>query len=106
MSSTIPLDTQFEQITQFIVKARQQAMQTVNTVLIDLYWQIGEYISDKIAKAEWGEGIVAELAQYLTKAQPGLRGFTRSNLFRMRQFYETYRRYKSRGTAATIIMDS
>ena len=27
---------------------------------------------------------------YIAKTQPGLRGFTRANLFRMRQLYETY----------------
>ncbi len=55
-----------------------------------LYWQVGEYISHKIASAEWGDGVVEELARYLARTQPGLRGFTRPNLFRMRQFYETY----------------
>jgi hypothetical protein len=36
-------------------------------------------------------GVVAQLADYLARTQPGLRGFTRPNLFRMRQFYEAYR---------------
>lgn len=90
MHSDSILGIQFEQIAQLISNARQKAVQTVNIVLIELYWQIGEYISHKIAKAEWGESVVTQLAQYLAKTQPGLRGFTRSNLFRMRQFYETY----------------
>lgn len=42
-------------------------------------------------RAEWGEGVVSQLAAYLAQTQPGLRGFTRPNLFRMRQFYEAYR---------------
>ena len=63
----------------------------VNTALIDLYWNVGEIISRKITAAEWGDGVVAQLAEYIARTQPGLRGFTRSNLFRMRQFYETYR---------------
>jgi predicted nuclease of restriction endonuclease-like (RecB) superfamily len=62
----------------------------VNTVLIDLYWKVGEHISRKIAAAEWGDGVVVQLAQYIARTQPGLRGFTRDNLFRMKQFYETY----------------
>jgi predicted nuclease of restriction endonuclease-like (RecB) superfamily len=37
-----------------------------------------------------GDGVVAQLAEHLARTQPGLRGFTRPNLFRMRQFYETY----------------
>ncbi len=34
--------------------------------------------------------MVEQLARYLAQTQPGLRGFTRRNLFRMRQFYEAY----------------
>ena len=66
-------------------------MQAVNTSLIDLYWQVGQTISRKIQEAQWGDGVVAQLASHLARTQPGLRGFTRPNLFRMRQFYEAYR---------------
>jgi predicted nuclease of restriction endonuclease-like (RecB) superfamily len=59
--------------------------------LVELYWQVGAYISHKLEQAEWGDGVVQQLADYLAGTQPGLRGFTRRNLFRMRKFYETYR---------------
>lgn len=81
----------FSEITQLIATARARAMQAVNTELIDLYWQVGQIISNKIAQAQWGDGVVAQLAVHLAQTQPGLRGFTRPNLFRMRQFYEAYR---------------
>jgi predicted nuclease of restriction endonuclease-like (RecB) superfamily len=80
----------FNEITQLITAARQRAVQAVNTTLIELYWQVGQTISRKIAQAEWGDGVVAQLAAHLARTQPGLRGFTRSNLFRMRKFYDTY----------------
>ncbi len=80
----------FADIARLIAEARQRAVQAVNTTLIELYWQIGEHISRKIAASEWGDGVVAQLARYLAQTQPGLRGFTRPNLFRMRQFYEAY----------------
>lgn len=83
-------DTSFREITQLIESAKQRAYQAVNTELVNLYWQVGEYISRKIEAAEWGEGVVDELARYLAQTQPGLRGFTQRNLFRMRQFYEAY----------------
>ena len=38
-----------------------------------------------------GDGVVPQLAAYIARTQPGIRGFTRANLFRMRQFYETNR---------------
>jgi predicted nuclease of restriction endonuclease-like (RecB) superfamily len=81
----------FGEILGLIAAARQRAYQAVNTALIDLYWQVGEYLSRKIASAEWGEGVVPQLSRHIAITYPGLRGFTRSNLLRMRQFYETYR---------------
>jgi predicted nuclease of restriction endonuclease-like (RecB) superfamily len=85
----IPQDD-FAEISQLIAAARQRAVQAVNTTLIDLYWQVGRTISRKIAAAEWGDGVVTQLAEHLARTQPGLRGFTSRNLFRMRQFYEAY----------------
>jgi len=86
-----PINTpDFAEIVHLIDAARQQAYRAVNTTLIELYWQVGAYISRKISIAEWGDGVVNQLAQHLAVTQPSLKGFTRSNLFRMRQFYETY----------------
>jgi len=87
-----PLNPQddFAAITQLISAAKQRAVQAVNTTLIELYWQVGQTISRKIKQAECGDGVVAQLAEHLARTQPGLRGFTRPNLFRMRQFYDTY----------------
>ena len=81
----------FVEVVSLINASRQHAMQAVNTALIDLYWRIGETISRRVAAAEWGEGTVNQLASYIAKWEPGIRGFSRSNLLRMRQFYETYR---------------
>lgn len=80
----------FSEVVHLIAAARQHAYQAVNTTLIELYWQVGAYISNKIKAAEWGDGVVDALAQHLAITQPNLKGFTRPNLFRMRQFYETY----------------
>ncbi|BAN56590.1 Uncharacterized conserved protein [Pseudomonas putida] len=84
-------DDRFEEVLGLIKNARQRAVQAVNTQLIDLYWQVGAYISRKLERAEWGESVVSQLAAHLAQTQPGLRGFTKRNLFRMRQFYEAYR---------------
>lgn len=80
----------FSEVVHLIAAARQHAYQAVNTTLIELYWQVGAYMSNKLKAAEWGDGVIRQLAQHLTVTQPNLRGFTSSNLFRMRQFYETY----------------
>lgn len=81
----------FAEVIEMIQASRGQAMAAVNTALVDLYWRIGEYVSNKLETATWGEGVVETLSQYIARRHPGLRGFTRANLFRMRQFYETYR---------------
>lgn len=83
-------DARFVDVVVLIESARSRAYQAVNAELVTLYWQLGEYISKKIAAAEWGDGIVDELAAMLARRYPGLRGYTRRNLFRMRQFYECY----------------
>ncbi|WP_434709832.1 DUF1016 family protein [Pseudomonas sp. R1-1] len=81
----------FNEVLALIHSSRHKAMQAVNTQLIELYWQVGAHISRKIERAEWGDSVVGQLAEHLALTQPGLRGFTRRNLFRMRQFYEAYR---------------
>ena len=80
----------FAEVVAMIATAKQNAFQAVNTTLIELYWKIGEYLNAKIESAEWGEGVVTQLADYLKRTHPGMRGLTRSNLFRMRQFYLAY----------------
>ena len=85
-----PVEDAFGEIVGLIQQARQRAYQSVNSELVGLYWKIGQYISHKIAVAEWGDGVADQLANHLSLTLPGLRGFTRRNLFRMRQFYETY----------------
>jgi len=85
------VDTRFDEVVALIEAARVRAYEAVNSELVTLYVQLGEYISRKIASAEWGDGVVEQLATVLAGRYPGLRGFTRPNLFRMRQFYEAYR---------------
>lgn len=82
----------FREIIGLIAAARRRAFQAVNTELIELYWRVGQFISRKLESAVWGEGVVDELARYIANQQPDIKGFTRRNLFRMRQFYDTYRR--------------
>jgi len=84
----------FREVVGLIQSARTRALQAVNTELIDLYWQVGQYISRKLETAAWGEGVVDQLARFIARQHPEIKGFTRRSLFRMRQFYETYRRDK------------
>jgi hypothetical protein len=47
---------------------------------------VGEYISRRINSAEWGDAVVSQLAEYLQKNEPELKGFSDKNLWRMKQF--------------------
>lgn len=81
----------FDEVLALIAAAKRRAYQAVNAELVGLYWQVGEHLSNKLASAEWGDGVVADLAAAIAREHPGMRGFTQRNLFRMRQFYEAYR---------------
>ena len=95
-----PEKATFAEVVELIQAARQRAFQAVNTELIELYWRVGEYVTCKIEAAEWGDIVVEQLALYLARTQLGLRRFTRPNIFRMRQFYSTYR--KNRKVSALL----
>jgi predicted nuclease of restriction endonuclease-like (RecB) superfamily len=91
-------EQQFTEVIQLINKARASAYQAINTELINLYWNIGKYISDQIASQAWGKSVVSELAKYIEKKTPDLKGYSERNLWRMKQFYETYRDYPKLST--------
>ena len=85
------MDNRFSDIIQYIKQSRTNAIKAVNSELISLYWKIGEYISKKIEQSIWGDSVVTELAIYLKKNEPEIRGFSDKNIWRMKQFYETYK---------------
>lgn len=69
-----------------------RAAQAINTQLVETYWQIGhnivEFEQDGEDRASYGKGLIAQLSRDLTLRHG--KGFSRSNLIRMRQFYLTY----------------
>lgn len=80
----------FAHIADLVSAARYRAQQGLNTVMVDLYRRIGEYISDRVKEEGWGKGVVMQLADYLQRKFPGREGFSHSNLWRMKQFFEEY----------------
>lgn len=92
------VESQFMEIAQIISEGRKAAYSAVNESIISTYWRIGKYINEKIASAEWGDGIVEQLADFLQKALPDPRGFSDKNLWRMRQFHDLYGDYEKLST--------
>lgn len=82
--------SEFENIVHLIQEARNRAFSKVNEELVLLYFIVGQVASAKVAGGIWGEGTIDELANYIAAKMPGLSGFNRRGLYRMRQFYETY----------------
>ena len=85
------MDNRFTDIIQLIKQSRTNALKAVNSELINLYWNIGEYISKKIEQSEWGDSVVTELAIFIQTHEPEIKGFSDKNIWRMKQFYETYK---------------
>ncbi|MCG2725004.1 MAG: PDDEXK nuclease domain-containing protein [Elusimicrobia bacterium] len=81
---------QFLEVVNIIRKARYNAIKNVNAELVNLYWTIGGYISDKLKSAQWGDAVVEQLSEYIQGNHPEFKGFTRRGLYRMRQFYDAY----------------
>jgi len=91
-------DSQFSEVVQLIKKAHFNALRSVNQELIELYWQIGRYISIRVESEEWGKGVVTQLAVHLQENIPDSTGYSSQNLWRMKQFYEAYREYPKLST--------
>lgn len=81
---------EFGEILSIIEKARENAFRAVNRELISMYWNIGKYISEKVKTNGWGKSVVNDFADFIQNRYIGIQGFSASNIWRMRQFYEIY----------------
>ena len=77
-------ESHFIEVIEIIKSSRITAIKSVNTELINLYWKIGEYIHLKIANAEWGDGVVKELASYIQDKYPEMKGYSDKNIWHQR----------------------
>ena len=74
-----------------IEKARQNTLTNINSELIRLYWSVGEYLSKESARSSWGDSFIDTIADQIQENHPEIKGFTRRGLYRMKQFFETYK---------------
>jgi hypothetical protein len=80
----------FQEVLAMINDARGKVAKVINNELIDLYWNIGHYISNKSLEDGWRNSTVRNLSDFLRETEPNSKGFSSQNLWRMKQFYETY----------------
>lgn len=76
---------------EIIETSRNNALRKVNEELIHMYWLVGEYLSVESKNATFGDKYIDAISKEIQEMFPGIRGFNRRGLYRMKQFYELYR---------------
>ena len=100
------MENNFVEIVQIIKQSRANAIKAVNAELINLYWNVGMYISNKLKHADWGDKTVADLSAYIQRNNPELKGFNSRGLYRMIQFYESYPENHKLITSSGSLLDT
>lgn len=75
---------------KIIEDSRNNALKKVNEELIKMYWNVGEYLSRESRNVVSGDAYIDSVVNEIQNAFPGIKGFNRRGLYRMKQFYETY----------------
>lgn len=77
-------------VIKIIDESKQNALRKVNEELIQMYWKVGEYLSRESENVNFGDAFIDTISKEIQIAFPGIRGFNRRGLYRMKKFYETY----------------
>ena len=80
-----------DDLKDLIHKKQYQVLKSINSETVNLYWEIGEEIYRQQEENDWGKSIVQVLSTELQKEFPGAKGYSAANLWRIRNFYLTYR---------------
>ena len=75
---------------KIIEESRNNALKKVNEELIRMYWNVGEYLSKESKNATFGDSYIDTIAKEIQEVFPGIKGFNRRGLYRMKQLYEIY----------------
>lgn len=78
------------ELIHIIEESRQNALKKVNEELIKMYWKVGEFLSKETEHASYGDAYIDEISREIQETFPGIKGFNRRGLYRMKKFYETY----------------
>lgn len=79
-----------KEIKQKMKSAQLRATLSVNSVLLELYWDIGKEVVEKQKNADWGSSFIEQFASDLRKSFPDIKGFSKRNVYAMRQWYLFY----------------
>lgn len=84
------LHSAVEAIKTAILQGKYEALKDVNRVQLAVYFAIGKYLSNNNKRFAYGARTIALICEQLHKEMPGLRGFSKSNLYEMRKFYDAW----------------
>lgn len=79
-----------QSLKQEIVNSRYQAARLANREQLLLYYKTGKMLSEKVKAQKWGAKVLEQITVDLQSNLPGLKGFSFTNLKKMRQFYQAY----------------
>jgi len=82
--------TLIKELKERVLSARMRAVLAANSEQIKLYWDLGQMIIERQKKSSWGSKLLEQISGDLTSAFPEMKGFSMTNLKRMRQFAESY----------------
>lgn len=85
-----PIETHFEQVHSIIDLHRSRALRVVNNESLLIAWNVGQYVAEKLKENQWGSKVVTQLSEYLRTKDPSLKGYSRSSIYNMVSFFETY----------------
>ena len=80
----------FKEVHSIINLHRSRALKTVNNESLFTCWNIGQYVFEKLNNSHWGNKVVTQLSEYLRIKDPSLKGYSRSNIYNMIAFFESY----------------
>ena len=84
-------DDSIADIVKLIETHRENAYRKINEELVTMCYEIGKYLSEKVASEKWGSKVIDSIAREINNKYPTLKGFNRRGLYRMMQFYDTYK---------------
>ncbi|MCI9844479.1 YhcG family protein [Flavobacterium pectinovorum] len=80
-----------KQLKSAILGSRYRVAILANREMLGLYFGVGKLISEKTSQEKWGAKVLEILSKDLQNELPGLRGFSASNIKKMKAFYETWK---------------
>ena len=89
-ASLLPIENHFDAVHSIIELHRSRALKVLNNESLYICWNVGQYVSEKLQVSQWGNKVVTQLSEYLRTKDPSLKGYSRSSIYTMVSFFETY----------------